>query len=198
MWPAILRDVAMLSLRDALESALVENPDDLATHYAYADYLQEQGDPRGEFIQLQLALEDRQRSEAERRNCRLASRELSRSINASGWAACRRFAAATGACGGPFTGRTRIPNTTSRGLARLPLSYATPRISCTVPTWDRYCAWRRRRACCASWSWSMMMAWLKRCWPHLTCPMCACFSWASRSVASTIHRWSWNRHYYPN
>jgi uncharacterized protein (TIGR02996 family) len=56
----------MLSLRDALESALVENPDDLATHYAYADFLQEQGDPRGEFIQVQLALEDPQRSEAEK------------------------------------------------------------------------------------------------------------------------------------
>lgn len=48
----------MLSLRDTLESALVEDPDDLATHYAYADYLQERGDPRGDFIQVQLALED--------------------------------------------------------------------------------------------------------------------------------------------
>ncbi len=57
----------MSSLRDILEAALVENPDDLATHNAYADYLQEQGDPRGEFIALQLALEDPQRSEADRR-----------------------------------------------------------------------------------------------------------------------------------
>lgn len=71
-----LWDVAMLSLRDALESALVENPDDLATHYAYADYLQEQGDPRGEFIQLQLALEDPQRSEAERRQLQARANEL--------------------------------------------------------------------------------------------------------------------------
>jgi uncharacterized protein (TIGR02996 family) len=66
----------MHSLRDALESALVENPDDLATHCAYADYLQEQGDPRGEFIQLQLALEDPQRSEAERRQLQARAREL--------------------------------------------------------------------------------------------------------------------------
>jgi uncharacterized protein (TIGR02996 family) len=66
----------MISLRDALESALVENPDDLATHYAYADYLQEQGDPRGEFIQLQLALEDPQRSEAEQRRLQARAREL--------------------------------------------------------------------------------------------------------------------------
>jgi uncharacterized protein (TIGR02996 family) len=68
----------MRSLRDALESALVENPDDLATHYAYADYLQEQGDPRGEFIQLQLAQEDPQRTEAERRQLQARAKELLR------------------------------------------------------------------------------------------------------------------------
>jgi uncharacterized protein (TIGR02996 family) len=45
-------------LREALEQAIVANPDDLANHRAYADYLMEQGDPRGEFIQVQLALED--------------------------------------------------------------------------------------------------------------------------------------------
>lgn len=66
----------MSSLRDAMESALVENPDDLATHYAYADYLQEQGDARGEFIQLQLALEDPQRSEAERQRLQVRAKEL--------------------------------------------------------------------------------------------------------------------------
>lgn len=46
------------SLRTALETALVEEPDDLGTHMAYADHLIELGDPRGEFIQVQLALED--------------------------------------------------------------------------------------------------------------------------------------------
>src|SRR4051812_24854773 len=45
-------------LREALEAALVEDPDDIATHAAYADLLSEEGDPRGEFIQVQLALED--------------------------------------------------------------------------------------------------------------------------------------------
>jgi uncharacterized protein (TIGR02996 family) len=44
-------------LREALEAALVEAPDDAAAHAAYADYLSEQGDPRGEFIQVQLALQ---------------------------------------------------------------------------------------------------------------------------------------------
>jgi uncharacterized protein (TIGR02996 family) len=46
------------ALRSSLEDALVENPDDTAAHMAYADHLIELGDPRGEFIQVQLALED--------------------------------------------------------------------------------------------------------------------------------------------
>jgi uncharacterized protein (TIGR02996 family) len=45
----------------ALEAALIADPDDVATHAAYADLLQEQDDPataaRGEFIQLALHLE---------------------------------------------------------------------------------------------------------------------------------------------
>jgi uncharacterized protein (TIGR02996 family) len=66
----------MPSLRDALEAALVEDPDDLATHRAYADYLQEHGDPRGEFIQVQLALEDPERTTEERRELERREREL--------------------------------------------------------------------------------------------------------------------------
>jgi uncharacterized protein (TIGR02996 family) len=54
-------------LQKSLEQALVDNPDDLAAHSAYADYLSEQGDPRGEFIQVQLALEDPKRSKEERK-----------------------------------------------------------------------------------------------------------------------------------
>ena len=45
------------ALQQALENALVEDPDDLAAHMAYADYLMEQGDPRGELIQVQMELE---------------------------------------------------------------------------------------------------------------------------------------------
>jgi uncharacterized protein (TIGR02996 family) len=45
-------------LRKALEEALSENPDEVAGYMAYGDYLAELGDPRGEFIQVQLALED--------------------------------------------------------------------------------------------------------------------------------------------
>ncbi len=53
---------ATSALQQALEEALTANPDDLATHHAYADYLSEQSDPdlaaRSELIAVQLALED--------------------------------------------------------------------------------------------------------------------------------------------
>src|SRR4051794_38382814 len=46
----------------AMEAALVEDPDDLANHAAFADWLSEQADPRhqarGEFVRVQLQLED--------------------------------------------------------------------------------------------------------------------------------------------
>jgi uncharacterized protein (TIGR02996 family) len=51
-----------MNTRDAFEESLAANPDDVATHMAYADWLSEQaGDvlrTRGEFIRVQLALED--------------------------------------------------------------------------------------------------------------------------------------------
>src|SRR5947209_8737880 len=46
------------ALREALESAILAHPDDLASHMAYADFLSDQGDPLGEFIRTHLALED--------------------------------------------------------------------------------------------------------------------------------------------
>jgi uncharacterized protein (TIGR02996 family) len=64
------------NLREALEAALVKTPDDLGNHMAYADYLQEQGDPRGEFIQVQLALEDEKKSAAERKKLQKREKEL--------------------------------------------------------------------------------------------------------------------------
>jgi uncharacterized protein (TIGR02996 family) len=51
---------------EAFEKALLANPHDIACWSAYADYLMEQGDARGEFMQIQLALEDERRSKAER------------------------------------------------------------------------------------------------------------------------------------
>lgn len=63
-------------LQQSLEAALAENPDDLAAHSAYADYLMEQGDPRGEFIQVQLALEDPRRNASERAGLQAREKDL--------------------------------------------------------------------------------------------------------------------------
>src|SRR5215210_6366323 len=48
--------------REMLEAAVAADFDDLAAHAAYADLLAEQGDPRGEYIQLHLALENKDQS----------------------------------------------------------------------------------------------------------------------------------------
>src|SRR5262249_31010680 len=63
-------------LRKALEDALAENPDDLATHMAYADHLSELGDPRGEFIRVQLQLEDELLPSARRKALQKREKEL--------------------------------------------------------------------------------------------------------------------------
>ncbi|HJZ55082.1 MAG TPA: TIGR02996 domain-containing protein [Gemmataceae bacterium] len=63
-------------MREAFEKALRENPDDLTGWSAYADYLTEQGDPRGEFIAVQLALEDETRSKEERDELKRREAEL--------------------------------------------------------------------------------------------------------------------------
>ena len=44
--------------REAMEAALFDDPDDVVRHAAYADMLIEDGDPRGDFIRIQLQLED--------------------------------------------------------------------------------------------------------------------------------------------
>ena len=62
-------------LRRALEAELAAQPDDLATHAAYADLLDETGDPRGEFIQTQLMLEG-ESDPARRRELRRREAEL--------------------------------------------------------------------------------------------------------------------------
>ena len=51
---------------EAFEKAVLANPHDLACWSAYADFLVERGDSRGEFMQVQLALEDEGRPKAER------------------------------------------------------------------------------------------------------------------------------------
>jgi uncharacterized protein (TIGR02996 family) len=63
-------------VREAFEESIRANPDDLAGWCAYADYLAEQHDRRGEFMQVQLALEDPTRSPAEREALKSREAEL--------------------------------------------------------------------------------------------------------------------------
>ncbi|MBY0231518.1 MAG: WGR domain-containing protein [Gemmataceae bacterium] len=65
-------------MREALEAALADDPDDLANHMAYADWLAEEGDPRGDFIRLQLRLEDESLPAAERKKLRTQETKLLR------------------------------------------------------------------------------------------------------------------------
>jgi uncharacterized protein (TIGR02996 family) len=69
------RPTAADPARVGLEAALDQDPDDLASHTAYADLLHEQGDPRGDLIQVQLALERADLPEQQR--ARLLAREKS-------------------------------------------------------------------------------------------------------------------------
>src|SRR5262245_45125556 len=64
---------AAVSDAEAFERAILDNPRDAGPWAAYADYLTERGDVRGEFMQVQLALEDESKPAAERK--RLATRE---------------------------------------------------------------------------------------------------------------------------
>lgn len=64
---------AVVSEEEAMEAAVIANPHDRAARSAYADFLTEKGDPRGEFVRVQLALEDESLSAAERK--KFAARE---------------------------------------------------------------------------------------------------------------------------
>lgn len=72
----------MANLREVLEAAILENPDDKAAHMAWADHLAEMGDPRGEFAQVQWALEDESRSLIERQELKEREEELLRAHDA--------------------------------------------------------------------------------------------------------------------
>jgi uncharacterized protein (TIGR02996 family) len=64
----------------AILDALVENPDELANHLAFADWLSEQADPRhqarGEFVRLQLRLEDEALTAEQRKKLKKREKEL--------------------------------------------------------------------------------------------------------------------------
>jgi uncharacterized protein (TIGR02996 family) len=72
------------STENVLERALLDDPDDVAAHSAYADWLSQEGDPRGEFIQVQLALEDPQCQPEDRKALQKRERALLKA-HASDW-----------------------------------------------------------------------------------------------------------------
>jgi uncharacterized protein (TIGR02996 family) len=67
---------AAISTAEAFERALAADPRDLTAASMYADYLVEQNDPRGEFMQVQIALEDESLSAAARKKLHSREREL--------------------------------------------------------------------------------------------------------------------------
>jgi uncharacterized protein (TIGR02996 family) len=67
---------AEVSQSEAFEAGLLDHPDDIARWSAYSDYLTERGDPRGEFMRVQLALEDETLSAADRKKLKDAEKKL--------------------------------------------------------------------------------------------------------------------------
>ncbi len=63
-------------MRDQFEQAILQTPEDASNFAVYADWLIEQDDPRGEFIHIQLQLEDRNRSAEERQALRRQESEF--------------------------------------------------------------------------------------------------------------------------
>lgn len=64
--------------QQAFEDALASDPDDDGAHAAYADYLLEQDDPKGEYLQIQLALEDESLEEKQRKKVNRRAKRLYR------------------------------------------------------------------------------------------------------------------------
>jgi uncharacterized protein (TIGR02996 family) len=61
---------------DAFLQAVIADPDDDGLRLAYADYLDERGDPRGEFIRVQVALERMPEEDPRRAALKVREREL--------------------------------------------------------------------------------------------------------------------------
>lgn len=66
----------MGTTREALEAALAAEPESVALHSAYADLLIEEGDPRGEFIRLDLLLDDTTLNRNERKILKRRAEEI--------------------------------------------------------------------------------------------------------------------------
>jgi uncharacterized protein (TIGR02996 family) len=67
---------ATTSVAEALEATIRAEPNDLAAWCAYADHLTEADDPRGEFMQVQIALEDEGQPAAARKKLKAREKAL--------------------------------------------------------------------------------------------------------------------------
>jgi uncharacterized protein (TIGR02996 family) len=67
---------AAASPAEALERAVIADPEDQTAWSALSDYLTEQNDPRGEFMQVQRALEDESLNAAQRKKLQAREKEL--------------------------------------------------------------------------------------------------------------------------
>ena len=83
--------------REALEAALAAAPDDPTPHAAYADLLLDAGDPRGELIRLQLALDDETLPDGQRQAMTAAVADLIRQHEAEWLGPLAGFVAAANA-----------------------------------------------------------------------------------------------------
>ncbi len=63
-------------MREAFERAILNHPEDSTNYAVYADWLTEQDDPRGEFMQTQLALENESLPATERKTLQQQEHEL--------------------------------------------------------------------------------------------------------------------------
>jgi uncharacterized protein (TIGR02996 family) len=139
-------------MRQAFERAILEDADDPANYAAYADWLFEQGDPRGEFMQVQLALEDERRPRSERAGLREREAALL-AAHQSEWLrplapfllSGERASPATSVANSP-SGMSRTTSGASRGVSSTPSTSAT--CMCRRPA---LCATHPKRPSSASW-----------------------------------------------
>src|SRR5688500_5474631 len=67
------KKIASAASNPELEKKILENPDDLEAFLVYADWLQQQNDPRGEWIAIWMQMEKKPTPELERRAMEIAA-----------------------------------------------------------------------------------------------------------------------------
>lgn len=114
------RDGWAMTYDDAFLQAILENPDDDTPRLIYADWLEERGDPRGEFIRIQCQLavmsaDDERRSLLEQHERELLARHQYRWLRelrplVSGWTFRRGFLDAISVPAATYLQRAAIPH----------------------------------------------------------------------------------------